>query len=274
MHPHTSYLIYATPRSGSYLLCEALTNTGLAGRPTEYFGPLRAREQLQYWGNYAELFAWIIKVGTTPNGVFGGKMIWQYFEDFIDRLRDTSGYEKLAVPELMSTAFPNLRYVWITRRDKVRQAISYWKAIQTNIWTETQDAQSLTQALSNQEERRVNAEVETQNQQLAVKKSTFDFRVIDNLRQNMEQDDVQIQQYFTACGVQPFRVVYEDFVQTYEQTTLQILDYLQIPVPKNLVFGERKMKKQANEQSEEWIQRYYEIKHQEDAEARGIVACW
>ncbi|MBA2364790.1 MAG: hypothetical protein H0V86_14810, partial [Chloroflexia bacterium] len=37
MHPHTSYLICGTPRSGSFLLCEALKNTGLAGMPEEYF---------------------------------------------------------------------------------------------------------------------------------------------------------------------------------------------------------------------------------------------
>ncbi|MBE9506501.1 MAG: hypothetical protein IMY86_00490, partial [Chloroflexi bacterium] len=37
MRPHTSYLICATNRSGSSLLCEALKNTGIAGRPEEYF---------------------------------------------------------------------------------------------------------------------------------------------------------------------------------------------------------------------------------------------
>jgi LPS sulfotransferase NodH len=37
MRPHTSYLVCATPRSGSFLLCEALKNTALAGQPEEYF---------------------------------------------------------------------------------------------------------------------------------------------------------------------------------------------------------------------------------------------
>jgi LPS sulfotransferase NodH len=35
--PRVSYLVCATPRSGSTLLCEALSGTGLAGRPAEYF---------------------------------------------------------------------------------------------------------------------------------------------------------------------------------------------------------------------------------------------
>ncbi|MCP4417029.1 MAG: hypothetical protein GY805_10425 [Chloroflexi bacterium] len=38
--PAISYLICATPRSGSTLLCEALRNTNLAGNPDEYFGPM------------------------------------------------------------------------------------------------------------------------------------------------------------------------------------------------------------------------------------------
>src|SRR3954469_3299609 len=32
-----SYLVCATPRSGSTLLCRALAQTGVAGRPEEYF---------------------------------------------------------------------------------------------------------------------------------------------------------------------------------------------------------------------------------------------
>ena len=32
-----AYLVCATPRSGSTLLCEALKGTGVAGRPEEYF---------------------------------------------------------------------------------------------------------------------------------------------------------------------------------------------------------------------------------------------
>src|SRR3954468_249168 len=39
--PQASYLVCATPRSGSTLLCEALCNTGVAGRPAEYFEALR-----------------------------------------------------------------------------------------------------------------------------------------------------------------------------------------------------------------------------------------
>src|ERR1700709_1274555 len=37
MTPDRSYLVCATPRSGSTLVCHALGETGVAGRPEEYF---------------------------------------------------------------------------------------------------------------------------------------------------------------------------------------------------------------------------------------------
>ena len=41
MQPDRSYLVCATPRSGSTLVCHALEETGVAGRPGEYFEALR-----------------------------------------------------------------------------------------------------------------------------------------------------------------------------------------------------------------------------------------
>ena len=38
--PERSYLVCATPRSGSTLVCRALSETGVAGRPEEYFEAL------------------------------------------------------------------------------------------------------------------------------------------------------------------------------------------------------------------------------------------
>jgi LPS sulfotransferase NodH len=42
------------------------------------------------------------------------------------------------------------------------------------------------------------------------------------------------QNFFENCGVQPFKVVYEELVEAYEPTALQILEYLNVFYPKNL----------------------------------------
>ena len=192
--------------------------------------------------------------GTTPNGVFGAKIIWQFIEDFVDHLHDIPGYEKLPAPQLLARVFPHLSYIWITRRDKVRQAISYWKALQNQMWIGVEDwPKALLPAQKNTPE-------EHRTPQPPESEVIFDFKTIERLRRDLEEDEVDMQRYFTACKVQPFKIIYEDFVNAYEETVGQVLAYLQIPVSGQLVFGERTLKKQANQQTEEWVQRYYEMR--------------
>ena len=88
----------------------------------------------------------------------------------------------------------------------------------------------------------------------------FHFEAIDHLVQRIVADEVAWRQYFDACKVQPFTVVYEDLTAAYEATALNILRYLHIPIPENLMFAERRMKRQADALSEEWAQRYYNLK--------------
>jgi trehalose 2-sulfotransferase len=145
-----SYLVCATPRSGSTLLCEGLKATGVAGRPEEYFEAVpatgRPRTPADYLAGledseahelvgdapppepppYSSLLdvdrqedhlervrAW----GTTPNGVFGAKVMWGHVDD-------------------PASLVPDARYVWVRRHDTVRQAISLWRAMQTQSWRE------------------------------------------------------------------------------------------------------------------------------------------
>ena len=54
-----SYLVCATERSGSTLLCELLSGTGVAGRPEEYFEFLsatgRPRQPREYFDESSEI---------------------------------------------------------------------------------------------------------------------------------------------------------------------------------------------------------------------------
>ncbi len=245
MHIHTSYAVCAVQRSGSSLLCEALKNSGLAGTPEEYF---LYHEDENSWENgwwaqkhgvtsqsgYIDL---VLEKGTTPNGVFGTKLMWNYFPNVIRYLQRLPDYTGLAAPQLLYKLFPNLHFIWIVRGDKVRQAVSWAIAAQTDIYAAWQ------------------AEVRSPTQE-----PVFDFTLIDNLHRLVIEGERGWQSFFVACSMTPFKIVYEELVTAYEATTLQILDYLQVPYPDNLVFGERKMKKQATSLNEEWAQKYREIK--------------
>jgi LPS sulfotransferase NodH len=140
-----AYLVCATPRSGSTLLCELLKETGVAGRPEEYFEALRAtgfpRQPRQYFEGVPEVqallpevdpgtperrFDWdaVLRAGTTPNGVFGAKVMYGHLEDLWPRLGGRP----------LEDVLPGLRYVRVSRADPVAQAVSLWIAIQTQHW--------------------------------------------------------------------------------------------------------------------------------------------
>jgi LPS sulfotransferase NodH len=267
VQPRCSYLICATPRSGSTLLCEALTNTNLAGRPEEYFEALkesgRPRRPLEYftgvedaglvellggsegpppvysaYEEYTEYLARAIEQGTTPNGVFGAKVMWEYLDDFISNLRTIPQYSTQPVPQLFASIFPHLHYIMVIRRDKVRQAVSLWKAIQTQAWKLDED--------------------EHPGKKAGHRPLTFHFGAINHLKQQLEASEAAWQQYFIQNNIHPFTVTYEDFVLTYEETALQILRYLDISLPDRPLFGERRLKQQADALSEQWIQLYHE----------------
>ena len=72
---------------------------------------------------------------TTPNGVFGAKIMWPYMAGLVDGLSTIPRHQGTVAPnDLLAQAFPGLRYVWLRRMDKVRQAVSLWRAIQTWHW--------------------------------------------------------------------------------------------------------------------------------------------
>ena len=250
MYPRTSYIIYATQRSGSTLLCEALRKTKVAGRPGEYFTIEHARGYSHRWGvpfrdrnthHLGEDYFKRVYETATPNGVFGVKILWGSFSYCQEQIRKLEGNEKLSIPELLSTAFPQHRTIMITRRDKVRQAISWWKAWKTQVWQDWGDTP----------------------RRDAARNLVFDFQEIESYRQRLVDYERQMHLYFFTFGIEPFTVVYEDFVNDYEETTFQILDYLHIPVSRDLVLGEPMLQKQADEQTEEWVQQYYHAEQKE-----------
>jgi LPS sulfotransferase NodH len=192
----------------------------------------------------------VIEVGTTPNGVFGMKAHMDEFRPLLDTLQQIPWYRGLAAPQLLSTVFPNLSYIWITRRDKVRQAVSHIKALQTNIWWLTDQPP-------------VPAEEPKKNT------PSFHFEAIERFVGYIEVDEQAWQDYFHTHAITPLVVVYEELVQSYDATTRQVLEYLHIPTPTDLVMAEPRMKKQADTISEEWVERYHELKRAQQIPAES-----
>jgi len=216
---HTSYLICGVQRSGSFLLCEALKNTGLAGVPEEYF--LGPESYIANWenGEWArqngaatrqDFLRLVLEKGSTPNGVCGAKLMWNCFAEVMRKLGEMHEYQGLPETARFGAVFPNLHYIWIVRRNRLRQAVSWARAAQTRIYAWNGGEPPA-----------------------PGKEPHFDFTFIDNLHRLVREGEAGWQAYFQACGATPFKVVYEELVENYEGTALAILDFLGCPIQRN-----------------------------------------
>ncbi len=231
--PRTIYVVCATPRSGSGLLCEALWSTGLAGRPDEYLHPGTAQEYANEWktADFSDYFAKVWEHGTTPNGVFGFKIMWTDFHDHF--LKMPPGESSSALADIV----PELRYIWIRRQDHLRQAISIWKRKQTGIisWYngEPPEYDFLPE---------------------------FDYASVNQLVQLVGTWDQNWANYFQSRGISPFVITYEEELQQeYRVVIRRILNYLNIPFPEDLKIQARR-RKLSDDLSEHFV-RLYQTHH-------------
>ena len=264
-----SYLICTTPRSGSTLLCELLTATGIAGRPDEYFQQLRItgmpmtpRDYLagvasdivpaedhegeleehtlfdpRRFDSFREYLDWVRETATTPNGVFAAKIMWPYMAGLVDGLA-TIGAHAGAMPadRRLESAFPGVRYVWLRRMDKVRQAVSLWRAIQT--WHWRRDAAAA----------RDDALHDAPRPELR-----YSFEAIDHLRRRLIASDRAWETYFEATGNRPLELAYEDFTQDLHATVTRTLRHVGVRYPAGANYDVPCTARQADEISEQWV---------------------
>jgi trehalose 2-sulfotransferase len=232
-----AYLVCATPRSGSTLLCELLKGTGAAGCPAEYFETLRStqypRQPRQYFEGVPEVqallpevdpgtpetaFDWdgVLRAGTTPNGVFGAKIMWGHLEDLWPRL----GARRL------EDVLPRLRYVRVARADKVAQAVSLWIAIQTQRWRDDGEDE-------------------------APHDPVYSFAAIRHLVAQLTDHERAWDEWL--AGRDPISVPYERLAAAPAETVGALLAELGID---GRVPEVARMRRQAGERSREWIERY------------------
>jgi LPS sulfotransferase NodH len=264
LKPETSYVICASARSGSNLLCEALWNTELAGHPDEYFlywhwaahEPARlSSDFVQPWLLPTDAFLQkLARAGTTPNGVFGVKIMWEHLEVIIDNLRALRPFRDLEATAIFPALWPNLHYIQMIRRDKVRQAVSLARAIQSRQWFDV-DQQVLEQHATyfkNRNIERLNAQLRSGDDTPL----TYDFDQIHALHRAVVEQEQEWNTFLCDSDLKIFRVVYEDFVQAYTQTIRDIMDFLQTPMPETMLPERRFMRKQSDALNDEWSQQF------------------
>jgi LPS sulfotransferase NodH len=252
-----SYLVCATPRSGSTLLCAQLAGTGVAGRPEEYFECLWStgmpRQPREYFDGVhdpdvldllapsdpgtpesTEVFEQrlqdALRDGMTPNGVWASKMMWGYWLDFLRRLRERDQTAGLHAHQAVERLLPGVQFVHARRRDKLAQAISLWTAVQTAQWRD-EEGES------------------TEHDPV------YSYRGIAHLLEQLTQQDQAWTRWFTVNHIEPHVVAYEDLVAHRNRVVCGLLADLQID-NHGVEVPEPALRKQSGGRSAEWAERF------------------
>jgi trehalose 2-sulfotransferase len=249
--PIVTYVICTNPRSGSYLLCDGLSSTSLAGRPREWFNPRGEESRRFRWGLdkstdaiYAAYLDQVRTRSTTRNGISGIKLHFYQFVELAKNLADVEGFEGLMRAELMTKAFPNVKYLWLTRRDKARQAISYLLAAKTGDWCIIDGAKS-----SKSED--------------TIDESDFEPEKLVRLEERFTQNDAAWNSYFESNHIAPLIVYYEDLAADYRGTVVRVLKWLGVPNADAASVRPSRLKQQSTARNEDWLKRYVLFKTQQ-----------
>lgn len=155
-----AYVICTAPRSGSTLLCDLLKSTGVAGEPASWFHNSSLDEWARALGvsatiadeaDYvAELFANARHLGSGGGDVFGLRLQRDSGDFFFATLRQLHPDSKSDV-EAFESSFGPTRFIHLVREDKVEQAVSCVRAIQTGLWHVAADGSELERSAPHRE---------------------------------------------------------------------------------------------------------------------------
>lgn len=144
--PTTFYIITGTRRCGSSLLCDLLGATHIAGMPHEFFSRWLLRHWIHVWqlppGYSAELFvATALRIHTSPNGVHGVKLFYDHL--YASPFTTLAAQRGLPPEAALRLYYPGAQYIHLSRRDLRGQALSYYRALQTDVWFASAPGQRL-----------------------------------------------------------------------------------------------------------------------------------
>jgi trehalose 2-sulfotransferase len=260
----STYLVLASQRSGSTLLVESLRATGVAGEPQEFFQYLPNTSQSpqprewftgveddsilslldpldagkpdlappEIWRDY------IRTVGRTPNGVWGGKLMWNQTPLLLDRangLPDRSGDGLLSAICDVVGEEPLLIYVY--RPDVVSQAVSFWRAVQTRVWRGRPDP-------------------------VRDARATYHADAIAHVITMLRGQEEGWRNWFAEENVKPMEIPYPVLWRNLTQVVGDILESLGLD---RRLAPEPVLERQADKRSDEWVDRY-----RADAEREGL----
>lgn len=228
-----SYVIATSPRSGSNLLCEALTQTGIAGKPAEL--------GLKFCGSvpYDEYVRARIRDFGTDNGVAGVKLFWGQVQFLVRRCHPPTDSDGL-----LERFFPGAKYIRLVRRDRRGQAISLYRALATNEFR-----------------RRLGVA----NPLITGPDPEFDGNAIRQLEERLDRQEAAWCESFGRRRITPLVLEYESLVDHRCEDVARVLNFIGQDPAAAFTIPEPRFLRQADSKTAEWRR----LMDAEDALAAG-----
>ncbi len=230
------YIVLMTPRSGSNLLCADLRRFGFGNPAETFYRNPKTTKRLYGWetDNFYQHLRLALTYGTV-NDIYGLKISWYQFRAFLAKGRALIGEaaRSLNDAEVLDVFFPQARLIALRRRDKIAQAVSYAKGIQTGVWQVPK------------------------HQRLNLYRYTappiYHQPFIEACLDELIVADTLWMDFLHRHHLTYLEVWYEDLAENYVETMLQVYAYLELTPPER---PQPRLKKLADAQSQAWIRRF------------------
>jgi LPS sulfotransferase NodH len=185
-------LVTGSFRAGTSYICSQLAANGMPG--------LRGERFSNFWplsrgGSSAEFREYCMKIfSSTKDQIFFSKIMLPHRNNFALSM----GFEREDSTEF-ARIFPKAKWLNIMRRDKIGQAVSFWKAKETNQWRQTGSEESS----------------EPKYNFAAIRKCYFEILAHDMLWQDFHE----------IAGTDVHHIIYEDFLGDVNGELANLLDF-------------------------------------------------
>jgi len=213
-----------------------LVQLGNVGKPGEHLSFPDTKAVFDHYGTIepTEVLAKVHALGSTANGVFGIKQGYTQprFSNLLAAVdaEVASGLKQPSI-SVWETLFPCHRHIFLTRRNKLRLAISWWKAIKSGEWHRRHHEQPTETDLTD----------------------AYDANAIRHLLAEAVTREAGIGEMLNDAGVVPLTVVYEDLVLDPQGEIDRILAHLSLP---QMAVPNSSLEVTADDLSEVWVQRF------------------
>jgi LPS sulfotransferase NodH len=176
----------------------------------------------------------------TPNGVAGFKLMWEQVWRLAPQLGCPASSGTFGFHDFAKLFPETTQFVWLTRRERVRQAVSLVKAVQSQCWN------------SAEQERFTGIYV-------------FDYVALQRAVIMLKRHDSMWREFFEHNAIKPLEIFYEDVIRDRRSQVQRIGDFVGIPGAVANSIGEVHYQQQSEALNDLWVGRFERIRSQSPA---------